>query len=347
LTNDTDLDGDTLSVVLETLPTQGTLAWSTNGAFIYQPVSNYFGPDSFTYRATDGGATSALATVFLTVLPTTNTLEGMITDSNTGLPISGALVMVVDFAGLTNFIVTGSDGRYTVTNIEVGIAALEVSKVDYTTAQPTTGIVPGPNTRNVVLAPSCSGLMVASAGPITLSHQTGLFEQWVTISNTCLTPVNAARLKLAGLTTNITVYSAWGTNDGVPFVQINQAIAGHAAKTLYLEYYSKNRSLPTPVFSIQATNLLPVVDLTGSAINIPSQQTTNVADGRVLLWFATKTNKTYVIKYGADAASITNQAMPPFRVAGTNAFWFDGGLPKTESLPSTVPARFYRAFELP
>ena len=41
---------------------------NANGSFTYTPALNYNGPDSFTYRATDGvGGTSATATVSITV----------------------------------------------------------------------------------------------------------------------------------------------------------------------------------------------------------------------------------------------------------------------------------------
>src|SRR6185295_4501838 len=65
LSNDTDLDGDTLTATLGTGPTHGTLNLLPNGSFTYTPVSNYFGADSFTYRANDGLTNSALATVSL------------------------------------------------------------------------------------------------------------------------------------------------------------------------------------------------------------------------------------------------------------------------------------------
>src|SRR5207249_6483488 len=40
---------------------------STNGGFTYAPNSNYFGADSFSYRAGDGLTNSASATVSLTI----------------------------------------------------------------------------------------------------------------------------------------------------------------------------------------------------------------------------------------------------------------------------------------
>jgi VCBS repeat-containing protein len=67
LGNDSDVDGDALTVGLVSGPSHGTVALNANGSFSYTPVANYHGPDSFTYRASDGTATSGPATVSLTV----------------------------------------------------------------------------------------------------------------------------------------------------------------------------------------------------------------------------------------------------------------------------------------
>jgi len=67
LTNDTDPENDTLTVVLVNGVTEGTLTFYANGSFIYSPDSNYFGSDSFTYRAYDGLVVSNIATVHLTI----------------------------------------------------------------------------------------------------------------------------------------------------------------------------------------------------------------------------------------------------------------------------------------
>ncbi|HEY6743479.1 MAG TPA: Ig-like domain-containing protein, partial [Lapillicoccus sp.] len=69
LGNDSDVDGDGLSARLETGPTHGTVALSGDGSFTYTPNAGYNGPDSFTYRASDGQLTSNVATVTLTVTP--------------------------------------------------------------------------------------------------------------------------------------------------------------------------------------------------------------------------------------------------------------------------------------
>src|SRR5207247_2322965 len=67
LANDSDVDGDTLSAILLSQPTHGSLTLNSNGSFSYTPVANYNGSDSFTYKANDGQADSGIATVSITI----------------------------------------------------------------------------------------------------------------------------------------------------------------------------------------------------------------------------------------------------------------------------------------
>ncbi len=67
LSNDTDVEGNPLTAVVNSGPTHGTLTLNVNGSFVYTPTANYTGSDSFTYRANDGTANSNTATVSLTI----------------------------------------------------------------------------------------------------------------------------------------------------------------------------------------------------------------------------------------------------------------------------------------
>ena len=67
LANDSDADGDVLTAVLVADVTHGTLALSADGAFVYTPTPDYSGSDQFSYQASDGGLSSAVTTVTLTV----------------------------------------------------------------------------------------------------------------------------------------------------------------------------------------------------------------------------------------------------------------------------------------
>src|SRR5205823_1785254 len=67
LANDSDVDGDSLSALLVSQPTHGTLTLNSDGSFSYTPAANYHGTDSFTYKANDGQADSGIATVNITI----------------------------------------------------------------------------------------------------------------------------------------------------------------------------------------------------------------------------------------------------------------------------------------
>ena len=67
LANDSDLDGDTVSLDLVTMPTNGTAVVNPDGTVTYTPNANYTGADSFTYRVSDGHGGTATGTVTVTV----------------------------------------------------------------------------------------------------------------------------------------------------------------------------------------------------------------------------------------------------------------------------------------
>ena len=67
LTNDTDVDLDTLTATVVTGPVHGTLTLNANGGFTYMPAADFSGADSFTYKASDGFADSAAATASLVI----------------------------------------------------------------------------------------------------------------------------------------------------------------------------------------------------------------------------------------------------------------------------------------
>jgi VCBS repeat-containing protein len=85
LGNDSDPDGGSLTAVLVTGPAHGTLNLSAEGNFSYTPAANYNGPDSFTYRASDGTLTSAAATVTLAV----NAVNDAPTSNNQSVMVQG------------------------------------------------------------------------------------------------------------------------------------------------------------------------------------------------------------------------------------------------------------------
>ncbi len=63
----TDVDSETLTAIVRTGPTNGTLTLSEDGSFIYTPNENFFGLDTFTFVVSDGVTESAEQTVSIDV----------------------------------------------------------------------------------------------------------------------------------------------------------------------------------------------------------------------------------------------------------------------------------------
>ncbi len=62
-----DADGDTLTLSITGAPAHGSLGAIAGGAVTYTPQAGYFGTDTFTFKASDGTASSAAATASITV----------------------------------------------------------------------------------------------------------------------------------------------------------------------------------------------------------------------------------------------------------------------------------------
>jgi Bacterial Ig domain len=96
LNNDTDADGDTLSLGTLSVPANGTVTVSGK-VVLYAPKAGYVGNDAFTYTVTDGKGGSATGNVAITVSPTaaptptpTPTPTATPTPSPTPTPAPGA-----------------------------------------------------------------------------------------------------------------------------------------------------------------------------------------------------------------------------------------------------------------
>ncbi|KAF0219268.1 MAG: putative hemagglutinin/hemolysin [Geobacteraceae bacterium] len=118
-----DTDGDPLTYSVVTQPAHGALT-GTAPNLTYQPLLNYNGPDSFTFKANDGTADSAAAAVSLTVTPVNDApvaANGTLSTSE-DTAVTGTLAATdIDIASLTYSIVSqGAKGTVTITNTATG-----------------------------------------------------------------------------------------------------------------------------------------------------------------------------------------------------------------------------------
>jgi VCBS repeat-containing protein len=94
LTNDTDVDSANLTAILVDDAAHGTLDLDADGSFTYAPDDDYYGSDSFTYKANDGSLDSNTATVSITVKAVNDAPvadnDTYTTDEDTDLTVSAA-----------------------------------------------------------------------------------------------------------------------------------------------------------------------------------------------------------------------------------------------------------------
>jgi hypothetical protein len=109
LENDTDADGDTLTISEVTDPGNGFLEFASDGGFTYTPDPEFEGVDTFTYQAYDGSVLSNTAVVSITVgtTPVNYTITATV---GTGGTISPSGAVIVEHGANKTFTVTPDAG---------------------------------------------------------------------------------------------------------------------------------------------------------------------------------------------------------------------------------------------
>jgi hypothetical protein len=203
----------------------------------------------------------------------------------------------------------------------------------------------GPFTVFVDVANIFNGVALTATGAVTLNRQTGLYEQIVEVQNTGTDSIEAVRIQIGGLASSIKVYNASGTNQtGTAFVQLNAPLAAGAKVSFKLEYFSGNRTAPTPVLTAESSTKIEPTDPTGTRFGIGRLQV--LADGGTLIEFPAVPGRTYVVEYSSDMTT-WKAAVPAIVAAANRILWIDSGPPKTDSAPSLGQSRFYRVVLLP
>ncbi|MBL9169972.1 MAG: DUF11 domain-containing protein [Verrucomicrobiales bacterium] len=178
-----------------------------------------------------------------------------------------------------------------------------------------------------------------------LNRQTGLLEQRLKVTNNGTTPKPRVRVLFHDLPEGGTVYNAAGSEEGVPFVQLNETLQPGESRELTIEYYLPKRAkIPNPRLIMRTGGgLLPVV-AEGVAIDV--SRTVVLSPNRFLLEFVCEPGKVYQVQYSDDGQT-WSRAQPIVRAVNTRLQWLDDGPPKTDTAPSETPMRLYRVFTVP
>ena len=130
LENDSDPEGDTLTISANTAPQNGSLTLNADGSFVYTPNLGFSGADAFTYTITDGNGNEDTATVQFTVSTAENNPPVAIDDSattsfetsvngnvlaNDSDPDGDAITVVSNTDASNGTVVVNADGSYVYT----------------------------------------------------------------------------------------------------------------------------------------------------------------------------------------------------------------------------------------
>ena len=102
LTNDTDVDGDSLTAVLGTPPSSGSVVLAADGSFTYTPAADFAGSDGFSYVVDDGAGGTATGTVVIEVAPVNDApiaFDDIASTSGPGAVVVAVLANDIDLEG--------------------------------------------------------------------------------------------------------------------------------------------------------------------------------------------------------------------------------------------------------
>ena len=132
LANDSDTEGDALTVTLDQQGANGTAEVNQDGTITYTPVDGFLGTDTFTYQIDDGTNAPVTATVNVDVTApnespvavddTATTVENTAVDinvlANDSDPDGDALTVAIDQQGANGTAVVNQDGTITYTPVD-------------------------------------------------------------------------------------------------------------------------------------------------------------------------------------------------------------------------------------
>ena len=200
-----------------------------------------------------------------------------------------------------------------------------------------------------VLVPEIPTATVRSDGEVSLSRQTGLYEQRIVVTNTGERAVGSLLVKIGGLPEGVEVYNAGErAPDGLSAtISYDLPVGAGEEVSIWVEYYSPSRT------SFEAVELSvehrlpqerPASDRGGGAITF--ERLSRLEDGAMLIEFRTRPGSRYGIQFSPDQ-STWYDCQVPVRAGGTRLQWIDRGPPKTPVAPELERSRFYRLVELP
>ncbi|MCG3150118.1 MAG: hypothetical protein PCFJNLEI_03596 [Verrucomicrobiae bacterium] len=287
-----DADNDPLTLFIVTPPANGSVIINPNLTFTYTPLVTYFGPDSFTYRATDGTSNSVLGTASITVFDVT---PPQITQGPTNQTAEA-----------------GTGCQAAVPNFTAGVTATDNTGAAPTLTQnPLAGALANYGTNSI--------LVIATDGSANTATSTALFVVIDTTAPTisqCAAPVVVNTGAGTNIATNVNLGSAPTASDfcGLGTITSNApAFFPLGSNTVTWTVSDTHGNIATCQQSVV------VLDTELPQLACPSDITTNLPAG--LCSLANLALGTPVVSDNAGIASVVSNAPAVFNIGTTSVVW--------------------------
>jgi hypothetical protein len=208
------------------------------------------------------------------------------------------------------------------------------------TASDASGATATLETSLTVTASAPDGLIVSAQGLPVRNPETGLWEQYFTLTNQGQAAPHGFALTIAGLPDGAALHNASDVINGIPRILSQQPLAAGAVITLLLEYSSSSAIVPIPE-SVSASLNTPATASSTFAID----RTEIVRPGTLVLEFPSMPGCLYLVQ-SHDGSGAWRDAGTRIRAAGTRLQWIDTSIPPAPTPQGPGSSRFYRVKKL-
>jgi len=331
-------------------------AVSASGTLTYTPAPHLSGTAHVTVTLKDsggtanGGADTSAAQIFTITVNSPPTVSVVSPTNGTAFmapatipviaeasDVDGSVSKVEVYRG-TNMLAQANAGSCStaVTNLGAGTYTFGAKATDDRGASATAT----PVTVTVLDHPPVTIVQAAAFNP-----QTGLFQERVRVSNPTVSTLASVRVLVTNLRTNVIVFNASGSTNGVPYVQSNLPLPPGGSIDFTIEYSVPDFQTPNPTMTAAvAQPAAPAAPQGGTVVPITRQL--RMADGEFLLEFTSLSNRTYYVQYCSDMRA-WKTAWPGVKNSAGRIQWLDNGAPRTECWPTNEACRFYRVLMAP
>jgi uncharacterized repeat protein (TIGR01451 family) len=291
-------------------------------------------PLTYSLTVTNNNSTTATGVLVSNTLPPNVTLFSLLpsqgTATNQGNVVTYSVGSLPNGAAATLAIVVLPEAAGLLTNL----AFVTSSQTD---SQPANNRATNVTT---AVAQPITNLVLTVLSSITLSPQTGLFEQRIQVANGGPATPSSVLVTVSGLAANAKVYNATGTTNGLPFVQSSSPLGVGSNVVFLLEYYVPTRVAPTNLtYTVQAGPIVIPPVVSGTILSV--SRTLVLANGNVLVEFNAVPGQVYAVQYSSNMVTWLT-GVPAITAPANRVQWIDAGPPQTVSSPAQEPARYYR-----